>query len=477
MRTGRHILIKVQCTKLVLHGVSPETATRERQRPHPHDHHSSVLKYLALCLMFSALPVLAVACRRSPSEEHRPPATQRTPQQDEQALKEIDRLRSLGYAGYTETQADETKVGVIALDERRSYPGYNLYSNHRLSSACLIDAKGNNIRSWQHAGSRHWANCELLPNGDLLVVGSEPSELPKEARPYVIDDSARYIMRLNWDGDVLWKRHLLVHHDIEVTPGGNFLVLAFERRFMPRIHPSIKVRDDHLLLLSPNGEILKSQSMLDAIESGGDAFPLAYVAPVKMGGEPWLDPLHSNSVEWIRRGHLKGRHPIFDSGNILVSFRHQDRIAVFNWKDNKAIWAWGKGDVFGPHDAQVLEDGHILLFDNGLGRKPAYSRVVELDPVTGKIVWEYRADPPETFYTLSRGSAQRLPNGNTLIANSDIGHAFEVTPEGQTVWEFMSPHFKEGRRATIARMRRYELSYVRKIMNAHERGRVRSPSR
>ena len=37
------------------------------------------------------------------------------------------------------------------------------------------------------------------------------------------------------------------------------------------------------------------------------------------------------------------------------------------------------------------------------------------------------------------GSAQRLPNGNTLIAETDRGHAFEVTKDGEIVWEFYTP--------------------------------------
>jgi hypothetical protein len=58
---------------------------------------------------------------------------------------------------------------------------------------------------------------------------------------------------------------------------------------------------------------------------------------------------------------------------------------------------------------------------------------------------------------MSKGSNQRLPNGNTLIADSDAGVIFEVTPEGQTVWEYRNPHVDaRGRRAAIVRATRYE---------------------
>jgi len=81
---------------------------------------------------------------------------------------------------------------------------------------------------------------------------------------------------------------------------------------------------------------------------------------------------------------------------------------------------------------------------------------VELNPVSRQIVWEYKADPPESFYTSWGGSNQRLPNGNTLIVETEEGRAFEVTKEGEVVWEFYNPNVKPGNkeRSSIYRMMR-----------------------
>jgi outer membrane protein assembly factor BamB len=102
-----------------------------------------------------------------------------------------------------------------------------------------------------------------------------------------------------------------------------------------------------------------------------------------------------------------------------------------------------------------LENGNILIFDNGRRRK--YSRVIEFDPRVGKIVWQYKADPPGEFFSSTRGSAQRLANGNTLITESDKGRAFEVTPAGAVVWEFWSTdrRAENKERGAIYRMNRY----------------------
>ncbi len=377
---------------------------------------------------------------------------------------DVEALRALPYAGSTRVSGDEPS-GVIRRDPERSCPGYNLYSAQQLNLAELIDEEGTVLRSWRYSPSQVWENCELLENGDLLVVGAEPTDWPDEQPFLRIADDARYLLRLDWEGRILWKRKLPIHHDVEITPDGKILALTFRRRFEPRIHPRIQVRDDQLTLLATDGTPLESRSLLDAVRKNPEIFPLAKTQPTLLGGPAWVDIFHSNSVEWMRRPELVGHHPLYALDNVLVSFRHQDRIAVFNWTRNEVVWAWGLGELGGPHDAQVLENGNILLFDNGLGRNR--SRALELDPLTNRTVWQYVADPPTAFYTATKGSIQRLPNGNTLLAESDRGRAFEVTPAGEIVWEFVCPHLTgPHERATIVRMKRYSHEFVDAILGA-----------
>jgi outer membrane protein assembly factor BamB len=225
------------------------------------------------------------------------------------------------------------------------------------------------------------------------------------------------------------------------------------------------VRDDEIVLLGPDGARRDSRSILDAHDTSDLDIPLLEVGVGGRGGPPWVDPFHANSVEWLRDVGRAGSHPIYQPGTVLVSLRHQNRVVAINWERNQVVWEWGQGEIFGPHDAQLLDNGHVLVFDNGMGRRPAFSRGVEVDPISGEIVWEFRDDPPTEFYTRSKGSVQRLPNGNTLLAASDSGHAFEVTPEGDKVWEWISPHRLDGgRRAAIVRMRRLEPEFVEPLL-------------
>ena len=118
------------------------------------------------------------------------------------------------------------------------------------------------------------------------------------------------------------------------------------------------------------------------------------------------------------------------------------------------------------HDAHVLDDGHITVFDNGMDRK--WSRVVEMDPSSGEIVWTYgHPDPdhPQHFFSDTRGSAEILPNGNALVACSNRGWAFEVTRDGRRVWSFFNPHRnREGHRAVIMRIRHYDREFIDSLL-------------
>jgi hypothetical protein len=117
--------------------------------------------------------------------------------------------------------------------------------------------------------------------------------------------------------------------------------------------------------------------------------------------------------------------------------------------------------LFGQHNIQWIPkgypgEGHLLVFNNGAGRKPEeYSSVDELVPPTdqdghyvrpkrgpygpAKPVWSYTAPDRKDFYSWFISGAQRLPNGDTLINSGAVGIVFEVTREGETVWKFSNP--------------------------------------
>ena len=133
-----------------------------------------------------------------------------------------------------------------------------------------------------------------------------------------------------------------------------------------------------------------------------------------------LDPMHANSVFVLP----KSKAGLWQEGDLLVSIRQLDLLAVINPKAKKVGWRW-----FGPagetmHHATFLANGNILVFENGVASKR--SRVIELAPETKGIVWSYPKEGDAGFFSPILAGAQRLPYGNTLIAVATNGHAFEV---------------------------------------------------
>src|SRR3546814_7782682 len=98
-----------------------------------------------------------------------------------------------------------------------------------------------------------------------------------------------------------------------------------------------------------------------------------------------------------------------------------------------------RGGWIGQHDPDVLANGNILLYDNlGGFEQSGRTRILEIDPDNGGVVWRYAGSLEQPFESEARGSQERLPNGNTLITETAGGRIFEVTRDGRIVWEFRS---------------------------------------
>jgi hypothetical protein len=219
------------------------------------------------------------------------------------------------------------------------------------------------------------------------------------------------------------------------------------------------------------------------------------------------DWLHINSVsrlginKWYDEDPMQYSH--FHPENLIIDSRHASFIAIIDHETGNIVWRVGPdysyntvegqniGQIIGPHNAHMIPDdlpgeGNILVFDNGgaagYGDVPGqpnkyrnYSRVIEFNPVTIEIVWEYSniksENADETFmhyyYNVTKGqnhhfyspyvsSAQRLPNGNTLITEGISKRVFEVNQNYDIVWEY-APNTPLGQKLTPTYYRAYRI--------------------
>lgn len=371
-------------------------------------------------------------------------------------LSPYESLKSLPYLTWSPAKAgDIQKAGVTRYNRNLSYTGVNIYNSRNLSTAYLMDMSGGILHEWSHKIDKtdSWQDIKLCENGDLLAIVKD-----------------KMLICLDWDSNIKWIKRMRFHHDVAVAKDKRIWALAWKDEVVFVYGLPLPILNEYIVVLSADGEVEKELSLFKILK-GEIAFGsiisiyrnmvkpdfIRLVLMRKMSGRPILDEdayyfdvFHNNTVEIINRD-IAG---LCKDGDILISPRNLDLIGIVDVKREKLIWSWGKNNLSRQHHPALLDNQNILVFDNGVGR--GYSRLVEINPYENKIVWEYKTSPPGKLYSAGSSSGQRLPNGNSLITDSDAGYAFEITQEGEVVWEFYNPQVRKGSnlRAVIASMER-----------------------
>jgi hypothetical protein len=242
---------------------------------------------------------------------------------------------------------------------------------------------------------------------------------------------------------VVWKNLDHFHHDFFVADGGLIYGLTHQYRPAPvpgMDHLSLPVTEDFLVIVSAtDGRTVQRISLLDAF-ANSDYRDMLWLVP----NASLADPLHVNSVKRLDReqaAQLAGKVPVAAAGQVLLSLRElgHGALALLDPEQGKIVWAI-RGPWQAQHDADLLPNGNLLVFDNtghyGAGGR---SRILEVNPATSGIEWTYAGDAEHVFDSAIRGSQERQPNGNTLVVESQAGRMFEVTAEGEIVWDFLMP--------------------------------------
>lgn len=333
--------------------------------------------------------------------------------------------------------------GVVRSQPAALAPGFTLYTAGNRQGALLIDQHGTIVHEWSadfyavfpdaaHLDVRPdpefiaWRKALLWPNGDIVAVF-----IAEGVTPWGLG-----VVKLDKDSNVIWRYTGKAHHDIARGDDGTLYLLTHDIRStplagLPRVKPPYL--DDRIVALNPAGEPVLDIGILDAFrDSPYEAF-LTTLPRSSIG-----DYLHANAIDVVT-AELAAAHPYAAAGDILVSLRNPEVLALVSPATGKVKWAT-RGPWIGQHDPDMLANGNLLLFDNR-GRMAAGggSRVIEFAPLSGEIVWEYHGSATEPFYSAIRSAQQRLANGNTLITESDRARLLEVSPAGEIVWEYVNP--------------------------------------
>lgn len=345
----------------------------------------------------------------------------------EESPRAADDLRALGYAGWDE-EADPERSGVTVLDRKRAVPGPTCYGDEPAGRLVGVDLEGREVAAW-HA-----------PGHDRVEVG-----LPLDDGGAVLLSTDQGVTRVDRDSRIVWRAPLPCHHDLWPLADGGFLVpVHTERAFRGR-----RVRFDAVARLDAAGREVGRWDLFGARELLAPHHgPTPLDAPPEEAPEeptePVYDYYHLNAVSVVPED--SGWLP----GSWLLCLRNVDLVLALDPEAREVLWSFGPGELEAPHHPRVTPGGNVLIFDNG--RRRGWSRVVEVDPRRDEVVWEYRAPG---FFSEIRGAAQRLPGGNTLITESERGRVFEVTRDGEVVWEYWNPVLEDGARRRIYRALRF----------------------
>ena len=325
-----------------------------------------------------------------------------------------------------------TRTRLIAHDPVRALQGYTLFTPmFGDGTVYLVDMRGEVVHTWR-LPHRPGLYGYLLDNGHLFYSGKVMADLERfEAWGRF---KAGVALEVDWRGNVLWEiNHPDHHHDARKLRNGNVILLCL-RALPAELHARVKgglpgseadgrIYADYLVEVTTRGEVVWEWRSWEHLDFETE------IITRQDRREEWT---HGNTVAELA------------DGNVVVSFRNISTVAIIDRRTGAIAWKLGGPPLAQQHDPRPLPNGNLLIFDNGPHRRdhPApYSRVIEVDPRTSTIVWEYRDQSLFDFFSPYISGAQRLANGNTLICEGCDGRIFEVTSDGQVVWEYVNPHF------------------------------------
>ncbi len=373
--------------------------------------------------------------------------------------------------------ASYDRRGAQILNKNAIQPGLTLLTSYYpdmdwRAGIKLIDINGKTVHQWKTDMVELWPDAPeivkarnsyvhgsyLFPNGDVL---------------FNIEHTGMFM--IDSCGAVKWHLDIPTHHSVTRANDGNFWVprsktlsrdspedTKYLRQFpglsTTKVNP---LYSDHLIKVSPQGEVLADIDLLKVLYENNLQRYIVKISKRKAG-----DVLHLNDVEELSES-LAAQYPMFESGDLVVSLRHLHMVLVVD--PDTGVVKWYATDPFiEQHDPDFTGDGWITVFDNnhdfsnltgpGRGAMLGGSRIVALQPHTGKMKVVYPRSKGDFFYTDGAGKSQQLANGNLLITEAKAGRVFEITSDGELVWEWIAAPNEKNQVAELMEGTRYDIS-------------------
>ncbi|MCK5401389.1 MAG: aryl-sulfate sulfotransferase [Flavobacteriaceae bacterium] len=391
--------------------------------------------------------------------------------------------------------SSQNTVGVL-LNTANSLNGYVLFTVHK--DTYLINNCGEVINQWTSSYSSG-KSVYLLENGNLLRA----AQIPNPGNIAIPGIGGRIELfdwdgNLIWEYEYSTS-NVTQHHDIFPMPNGNVLILAatiltdteaLQMGRNPANLTGTELYNEQIVELEPlgsNDAIIVWQwdikdHLIQDFDNTKDNFGVVNANPQLLdinylgfsgGGANWL---HANSMQYnaqldqiILSTRFLNEFYIIDHSTTTAEAATSSGGTYGKGGDFLYRWgnplSYGQGTIvdqklFGQHHPHwigegLIDAGKILIYNNGLNRSPSFSEInILIPPTSSPGVYTYTTNtfygplypyyiyttPVNTdFYSPILSSAQRLPNGNTLICEGTSGRFFEIDTGENIVWEYISP--------------------------------------
>ena len=390
-------------------------------------------------------------------------------------------------------------VGLLTYSQANTYQGYTMIYPHNQSNVYLLDNCGEIAHVWEGEEEFKPGNVAYLQANGNVILTKRPSDISQDA--IWAGGGGAIIEIKSWENEVLWSYELnnenfRLHHDIAITDEGTILAIAWEKKTMEEAMAAGRdsatmtqgeLWPDYVFEIDPaTDSIIWEWHSWDHLVQDHDStsanFGVVGDSPRKINlnydtNDGKADWLHANSLDY---------NPILDQ--VMISIPQFDEVWIIDHSTTTAQAASSQGGksnhggdiiyrVGNPraydngteedqifhyqHDAHWILDvpsshpfyGLVAIFNNRVGEDFSTAEVFEtpwMDYITdyepfGNTWPPYDLDNtishpvPQNMYSTGLSSVQILANGNILLCSGRQGYLFELNPDNEIVWEYITP--------------------------------------
>jgi len=400
------------------------------------------------------------------------------------------------------TKGQDNTVGLLSIDHDLTIGGYNLIYPERQSDIFLLNKCGEIVHQWEDQPEARPASVAyLLENGNILrskSLANDPNATFITGGAGGIIELVSWDNEILWTYEVS-DSNQLQHHDVHYTPHGTVMIIVWEKMRLDEIvangfdtisNNQKELWSDYILEVDPTTDDIiwewhAKDHLIQDYDSTKANYGIVSEHPERININyvdftfQKTDWLHCNSIDY---------NPILNQ--VMLSSKHFNEIWIIDHSTTTAeatgtvggnsssggdlLFRWGNphaykmGSVddqklFSQHDAQWIDDasinsdyehfGKIALFNNFIAPQLSLGQILE--PVFDSTSFAYQISngtfSPQSFteafshpdtirnFSTAASSIQIIGDGHVVMCAGRQGRSFELTPEGELAWEYLTP--------------------------------------